>query len=123
LPVRWLQDSTMAAPTHPYLPTSFPFARGKEEHASTRDQAPSPAHGGRLGRGLLGAAIVVSRNDLQRQPPHVSLRTRTAGKAEMGGLIAASVLLDNTVQRQVSLSQHWERAGVRASHGNDRQVS
>jgi len=42
---RW-RDLNVAAGTNPYLPASFPFAKGKAE------KTPSPARGGRLGRGL-----------------------------------------------------------------------
>jgi hypothetical protein len=50
-PETWLQDSTLAAPTHPYLPASFPFAKGKEEPPQKRTILLSPAHGGKAGIG------------------------------------------------------------------------
>ena len=48
--MRW-RDLTIAVPMHPYLPTSFPLAKGQEEPCNG-----SPAHGGTFREGVAATA-------------------------------------------------------------------
>jgi hypothetical protein len=70
-----MQDMTMAAPTHPYLPTSFPFAKGKEEYGG--DEMVPP----RTGEPTEGAA---HRNDRCLLPPANGVDLSTSARITTG---------------------------------------